>query len=211
MGDSFRESDEDLADVVEDAPGLTRGARIDAVELPYDEDGVHAWRFNPRFLRDPGPGPWDAEPDKLQWIDEDSGYDCLIVRAVHHGALCGYVGLPPGHPVYDLERAAIRGRYGWLTVHGGISFADHCQPGEPGAGVCHRPEYGATDDPWWVGFSCGTFTDHFPVLFRGVDFAAWPTQARPVYRDVEYVEEQVESLAYQLAWIARDEALTWVR
>src|SRR5437764_13906827 len=70
---------------------------IEVTELP-PVDGAHAWRFHPRFLTDPGPGPWDGEPDKLQWIDCGTGYDCLIVRAVHHGRLCRYVGLPPSHP-----------------------------------------------------------------------------------------------------------------
>ena len=41
----------------------------------------------------PSRGPWDNEPDKAQWIDEASGYDCLIVRG-GGGALCGYVGVP---------------------------------------------------------------------------------------------------------------------
>lgn len=47
-------------------------------------------------------GPWDAEPDKVQWIDEETGLDCLIVRN-RLGALCGYVGVGPDHPYHGIE------------------------------------------------------------------------------------------------------------
>jgi hypothetical protein len=38
------------------------------------------------------------EPDKVQWRDQVTGLTCLIVRVNPGGALCGYVGVPPGHP-----------------------------------------------------------------------------------------------------------------
>lgn len=46
-------------------------------------------------------GPWDDEPDKVQWVDEVAGLDCLIVRN-RGGALCGYVGVPGGHPLFGV-------------------------------------------------------------------------------------------------------------
>lgn len=46
-------------------------------------------------------GPWDGEPDKAQWIDEETGLDCLIVRA-RSGALCGYVGVTEAHPWHGM-------------------------------------------------------------------------------------------------------------
>jgi hypothetical protein len=45
-------------------------------------------------------GPWLEEPDKIQWIDEATGLDCLIVRQSESGHLCGYAGVPPGHPLH---------------------------------------------------------------------------------------------------------------
>lgn len=48
-------------------------------------------------------GPWDAEPDKRQWQDEATGLPCLIVRVDHSGHLCGYVGVPPKHPLYEVS------------------------------------------------------------------------------------------------------------
>lgn len=45
-------------------------------------------------------GQWKDEPDKLQWIDEKTGLDCLIVRNPNALNLCGYVGVPKTHPLY---------------------------------------------------------------------------------------------------------------
>jgi hypothetical protein len=47
-------------------------------------------------------GEWDDEPDKMQWQDEATGLPCLIVRGPV-GALCGYVGVPEGHPCFGLQ------------------------------------------------------------------------------------------------------------
>lgn len=41
------------------------------------------------------PGPWDSEPDRIEWRSE--GIPCLIVRN-RMGALCGYAGVSPRHP-----------------------------------------------------------------------------------------------------------------
>lgn len=49
-----------------------------------------------------GDGPWQSEPDKMQWRDEATGFACLIVRWPV-GALCGYVGVPKMHQVYGLS------------------------------------------------------------------------------------------------------------
>lgn len=55
-----------------------------------------SWTFPERCNRVKwGPGPWDGEPDKMQWTDPATGLDCLIVRNTL-GALCGYVGVTPG-------------------------------------------------------------------------------------------------------------------
>lgn len=46
-------------------------------------------------------GPWQHEPDRLQWVDESTGLTCLILRGPV-GALCGYVGVPDTHPAYEI-------------------------------------------------------------------------------------------------------------
>lgn len=50
-----------------------------------------------------GPGPWQDEPDKLQWTDEETGLPALIRRVEHLGHLCGYVGVTPEHPLWGIN------------------------------------------------------------------------------------------------------------
>lgn len=82
-------------------------------------------------------GPWDDEPDKVQWQDEATGLPCLIVRSPV-GALCGYVGVPPDHPWHgkEYDDEALIG----VEVHGGLSFAAFCQPGPENQSICHKEE-----------------------------------------------------------------------
>lgn len=48
------------------------------------------------------PGEWHSEPDKVHWLDNETGLPCLIIRG-SHGALNGYVGIPIYHPAYGLS------------------------------------------------------------------------------------------------------------
>lgn len=48
-------------------------------------------------------GAWDAEPDKVNWVDPDTGLDCMLVRAEVSGSLCGYVGIPESHPLFGVH------------------------------------------------------------------------------------------------------------
>ena len=52
-------------------------------------------------------GEWDGEPDKVQWVDKDTGLFCLAVRA--HSHWCGYVGVGEGHKFYGVE-------YDWCSL-----------------------------------------------------------------------------------------------
>ena len=65
-------------------------------------------------------GPWDQEPDKRQWQDEATGLPCLIVRGPA-GALCGYVGVPEGHPAHGKDYDDVE-----VSCHGGLTFARGC-------------------------------------------------------------------------------------
>lgn len=142
------------------------------------------------------PGPWSDEPDKAQWVDDATGLDCLIVRN-RLGALCGYVGVPPGHPWHgkDYGNEAL-----WnIDVHGGLTFADACQEGkEDGYGICHVPEPGRPAKVWWFGFDCAHAGDLVPGM---ADSAAeiQVLRERDVYRDFDYVRAEVAQLAKQLA------------
>jgi hypothetical protein len=139
-------------------------------------------------------GPWRDEPDKKQWRDPATGLACLVVRSEHSGALCGYVGVTPGHPLYGrgYDDADV-------SVHGGLTFAGACRPGgDESVGICHRPEPGEPDHVWWLGFDCAHLFDLAPGMTR------YMSVPDTVYRDLAYVEEQVTGLAAQLINPARE-------
>jgi len=134
------------------------------------------------------PGPWVSEPDKAQWVDEATDLDCLIVRN-RMGALCGYVGLPPGHPYHGKDYDSTGPDA--LEVHGGLTFAGSCNEEAPeGHGICHIPEPGRPAEVWWLGFDCAHAGDLVPQL------TMFPTER---YRTFDYVRGQCEQLAAQLA------------
>lgn len=142
------------------------------------------------------PGPWDDEPDKVQWIDPDSDLDCLALRN-RLGVWCGYVGLPPGHPLHG--QAVDEDDF---DVHGGVTFRGSlCDEEAPeGHGICHVPLPGRPADVWWVGFDCGHAFDVMPAFMeyeKGTGHEPlWP---RSVYRDLGYVKGETARLARQLA------------
>lgn len=144
------------------------------------------------------PGPWHDEPDKIQWVDETTGLDCLIVRN-HHGALCGYVGVPPGHPAHGRLFDDIDGT---LEVHRGLSYSDRCQEdAQESRGICHVPAPGRPADVWWLGFDCQHAWDlapGFAARERELGLPAHPPFGE-TYKTIAYVREEVARLAAQLA------------
>ena len=175
-----------------------------------------------------GDGPWLSEPDKVQFKDPDTGLDCLIVRN-RFGALCGYVGVPAGHPAHGKDYDDVD-----VSVHGGLTFSGHCQPAAHGHGalahdreflasgarvlpgadvdewrVCHAPAPGEPDDRFWFGFDCGHAWDLAPGLRatirrlpRGLELTR-DEELREVYRDLAYVRAECADLARQLAAMDR--------
>lgn len=145
-----------------------------------------------------GPGPWQHEPDKAQWIDPATGLPCLMVRN-HAGSLCGYVGVAEGHPLFGKGYDDAD-----LSVHGGLTFADSCQESaDEGHGVCHIPEPGQPDHVWWFGFDCSHCFDYSPALLpvlRRVGIRRTAALERgQTYRDLAYLTQQCADLAEQLA------------
>lgn len=122
-----------------------------------------------------------------------TGLPCLIVRN-RFGALCGYVGVAEGHPLfglsysevapvsrpvaaelldargvldlYDDELKACTVRIDvMLSAHGGITFADFCADSTNEAElICHVPGPGEPDRVWWFGFDCGHAGDLAPEM-----------------------------------------------
>lgn len=139
-------------------------------------------------------GPWDGEPDRVDFKTA-AGLPGLIVRQAR-GHLCGYVAVPPGHPLHGKT-------YGdedvdALDVHGRITYGDRCH-----GNVCHVPEPGEPADVWWLGFDAAHSFDSSP---RGGFTMSWvemfgdsPSAGAEDYRTVEYMRAECERLAEQLA------------
>ncbi len=125
-------------------------------------------------------GPWDNEPDRVEWRSE--GGPCLVLRGPV-GAWSGYIGVNPGHPWHnktDLE----------VDVHGGITYAAANEDQLLGF-----PAFAS--DLWIVGFDCAHVFDTIPKYNRGLGLGMG------TYRDLDYVRAEVENLAKQARNAAR--------
>jgi hypothetical protein len=144
-------------------------------------------------------GPWDDEPDKVQFRDEATGLPCLIVRGPC-GALCGYVGVAPGHPWHGKDYDSCMVGEEYPDVHWGLTFSGACQHGQdPAKGICHIPAPGEADDVWWLGFDCAHSGDLTEIKYS---YGYSPTE--DVYRDVAFVEGECRKLARQIASVGRN-------
>lgn len=147
-----------------------------------------------------GAGPWQDEPDKLQWTDEATGLPCLIKRNTQvTGALCGYVGVSEGHQDFAKGYDDVP-----VEVHGGLTFADFCDKSDDGRDeerICHVPDPDEPDHVWWLGFDCSHSGDTCPAMnarlrsygHPSIDRDGWET-----YKPLAYVKEEVTKLAAQL-------------
>lgn len=163
-----------------------------------------------------GDGPWKMEADKVAWRDPATNMDCIIRRSKQGGHLCGYVAVPPGHPVFGFNGDALAAL--GIFPHGGVDHGAPCEEWErESVSVCHVRERNAAirrnkeraataagidrqhDDAWWFGFSCDKPGDLQP---RQRDAAASVRGShiglKSVYRDENYVLAHVVDLAAQL-------------
>lgn len=120
--------------------------------------------------------PWDDEPDNAEWIDEDTKYMCQIRRNVNL-SLCGYVGIPKGHPLWGVKYDEFANDYiPDLSVHGGLTYSEEEEGGW-----------------WWFGFDCAHAGDLAPCAL------IYSTNRRDeTYRTWGYVEREVRNLSRQL-------------
>jgi hypothetical protein len=128
--------------------------------------------------------PWETEPNHAEWVDEDTGYKCRIVRHDHFGHLCGYVGIPKNHPLWGKHYSddEIEG----IHAHGGLT---------------HSGEDRDDKDTWWFGFDCshgGDLSPNMLVHLIGNGHTYTPDKGSDVYRTWEYVEREVRELSAQL-------------
>lgn len=131
-------------------------------------------------------------PFKIEREWEHAGLKCAVVMAREAGHRCGYVRVPPSHPLHGKDYETPN-----VEVHGGLTFAEQ----EPCA---HDDGQG-----WWFGFDCAHCMDlttdpgaDFSTLSKDAQRRAdidrqFPTEG--IYRSQSYVERETESLAEQLA------------
>lgn len=139
-------------------------------------------------------GPWDTEPDKIQWVDDETGLDCLIHRN-RGGALCGYVGVSEGHPLFGVHFSSLGESK--PEVHGGLTYSAFCEDTKDESwGICHIPAPDRPHKVWWLGFDCAHHNDYSPgyQLMFPVELRDNPVD----YKDRVYVEQEVTKLAKQL-------------
>lgn len=148
-------------------------SQMSAADYPWASE-VETHPGRPNWPR----GPWDNEPDKVVWRKEGIPFPMMIVRSGSTGALCGYVGVSPGHPHYGVDFSEID-----ADVHWGLTYSGGC-----GGTICHKPLNGEPDHVWWLGFDCAHCEDLAPGLM------AWSG----TYRDLEWVKAETERLAEQL-------------
>ena len=144
-------------------------------------------------------GPWDKEPDKVQWLDTSTGLHCLAKRN-GLGAWCGYVGVSKSHPYFGIEYDAIPN----INCHGGLTYSDFCQEEDKEYGICHISE---EDKVWWLGFDCAHFGDIYPAIPFPFQqsvlsleyFIKGTPRNRQKYRTLAYVKKEIKKLAKQLS------------
>ncbi len=131
-----------------------------------------------------GEGPWQDEPDLVEWRKPGSALPRLVARSAM-GTWCGYVGVPEGHPLHGANPYEPD-----VDVHGGLNYGSPCTED-----VCHVPGPGEAANVHWLGFDCAhalrDLIPQMPAGLRGLLPGA-------VYRDLSYVVDEVEALAEQL-------------
>lgn len=126
-------------------------------------------------------GEWDNEGDAQGWIDEETGYWCLIHRSQVTGSLNGYVAVTEGHPYYGHEGDDENLIYS--DVHGGITFSST---------IGFIQELKLPKDFWWIGFDGGHAGDILPA------FPMEPYGTEDDYRNFAFMEEECRKLAREL-------------
>jgi hypothetical protein len=157
------------------------------------------------------------KPFKIEREWEHAGLKCAVVQNHEGGIRCGYVRVPPTHPLHGKSYDDTD-----VNVHGGLTFAQK----EP---CTHEDGTG-----WWFGFDCAHYGDamHDPnpdwpnlsaeattelmaMLRIHQEVAASMQEKYPYYtgREAEHywlqaeVERETERLAEQLADKGRMEIL----
>lgn len=130
-------------------------------------------------------GAWTNEPDKISWIDSATNLPCLILRN-DFGAWCGYVGVSSGHPCFEVPHSKVRLVANRELTYSSFAWSDGIH------GVSHPTEEEG-NGCWWLGFSCSDYEkDVLPKMPQN-------PYCNSTYKTIEYVMEEVKSLARKLS------------
>jgi len=192
------------------------------VSYPVADTSITALQVyhNPE-RRPSGDGPWNAEADKIAWVDEESGLGCIMLRQ-KNVTISGYVGVGPDHPLFGFNSDAVPDAVS-RSVHGGITYGKPCEvnrferrahgkPRQERYTVCHTTwvrqvqDYRTvqiTDDEfhedlWWLGFD----TDHPGDLVPNARHDR--NQKGDAYRDQAFVFENCVELAKRLKHLGEE-------
>ena len=125
---------------------------------------------------------WESEPNRRAWIAH--GLECRIVRQDNLKHLCGYVGVPAGHPAFKQDYDSVEIIDPEYCPHGGLTYgSDHAPHEKP-------------DGRWWLGFDCAHLGDLVPGISTDRN------NPENHYRNMAYVEAETEKLAEQLSLAA---------
>ncbi len=137
---------------------------------------------------------WEIEPDELHFVDEKTGYKCVIWRHPELGNLNGYVILPKDTKLYKLYKESDEYWFynspilvnnikvhGDIKVHGGLTYSGDCLPYLKGE--------------FALGFDCGHGFDLIPYLDYGRSSS---DLSNATYKNIEYVKKECSKLASQL-------------
>lgn len=134
-------------------------------------------------------GPWMNEPDFMTWVDEGTGFTCIITRDPEFGYLNGYVAIPEGHPFHQEHYSRIPDEY--HEIHGDLTFSDWS-----------RRFHNLSSKVWLLGFDCNGSHDYAPGINRmpnAMSFASPLRTHMDQYKNLEYVKLECLNLAYLLS------------
>lgn len=155
--------------------------------------------------------PWLNEPMRDEWIDPETGLECLVKRVSMAGHWCGYVCIPEDHPLHGVGYSEpvppSLDEYRQRVLEGpigkrGILDVFFMDPNDMHCGVLFNVHGGITfSDDWndgkfWYGFDCGHSGDLSPETADRYPDLVFPGA---VYRDIDYVKAECTSLARQIA------------
>lgn len=135
-----------------------------------------------------------VKPYKVEREWKHAGLSCAVVQNREGGHRCGYVRVPPTHPMHGKSSDDVD-----VNVHGGLTFAkeEPCTEHEDGQG-------------YWFGFDCAHWQDasydpnnlpQHEIEFRAKYPELRHQEIEHFWSEVEVVAE-TERLALQLAGLS---------